>query len=63
MDMGLFVSKRQNRNSAWGVPVLVTEISTTSGGYAAHPRTDLEHIVWCAGPQVSDEALYLSTAR
>lgn len=59
-DWDLFVSTRQNRNAAWGIPVLITEISTTGGDYSAHPRTDLKHLVWCAGPAVADEALYVS---
>jgi hypothetical protein len=59
-DWDLFVSRRDNRNVAWGVPVLVTEISTTGGDYSAHPRVDLKHVVWCAGPSVADEALYVA---
>lgn len=59
-DWDLFVSTRATRDANWGVPVLVTEISTTGGDYSPHARTDLKHVVWCSGPQVADEALFVA---
>lgn len=59
-DWDLFVSTRAGRDVNWGIPVLVAELSTTGGDYSAHARADLKHVVWCAGPQITDEALYVS---
>jgi hypothetical protein len=57
----LYLATRSSRSATWSTPQRVDALSTSSGDWGAAPRQDLLRVVWCAGPTVPDEALFVST--
>jgi Tol biopolymer transport system component len=56
----IYVSTRADRDSSWGIPVRVAELSTSNGDWSPYSRSDLLRLVLCSGADIPSEALYTS---
>lgn len=59
-DPDIYMSTRANRSAPWEAPILVDELSTPGGDYAAFAQSNLRHVIWCAGDTVGQESLFTS---
>jgi hypothetical protein len=56
----LYFATRETRTSTWSNPARIESLSSSGGDWGPAARSDLLHLVWCAGTTVPEEALYVS---